>query len=90
MPTDSTLLEWITQCEKAEGVEQKQSMMVTLLDKLILYEIFPKVPVIESIANLFSKDLGWSNLYVKMSKRSAYFVWCDIVSLIYAKSCLNI
>ncbi|XP_037796021.1 mitochondrial ribonuclease P catalytic subunit-like [Penaeus monodon] len=68
MPTDSTLLEWITQCEKAEGVEQKQSMMVTLLDKLILYEIFPKVPVIESIANLFSKDLGWSNLYVKMSK----------------------
>ncbi|XP_063594523.1 mitochondrial ribonuclease P catalytic subunit-like [Penaeus indicus] len=68
MPADSTLLEWITQCEKAEGVEEKQSMMVTLLDKLILYEIFPKVPVIESIANLFSKGLGWSNLYVKMSK----------------------
>ncbi|ROT68043.1 Mitochondrial ribonuclease P protein 3 [Penaeus vannamei] len=68
IPGDSAFLEWVTQCEKAEDVEEKQSMMETLLDKLIHYEIFPKVPVIESIANLFSKGLGWSYLYVKIPK----------------------
>ncbi|XP_045591104.1 mitochondrial ribonuclease P catalytic subunit isoform X2 [Procambarus clarkii] len=69
VPNDKVFLEFIKQCAAVESTEEKITMTQTLFHKLAIFDIFPRLLVIQEIDVLYRKSLGWFSNYVEIHKR---------------------
>ncbi|KAK4297717.1 hypothetical protein Pmani_029885 [Petrolisthes manimaculis] len=65
-PDEGVLLEWMRQCRTASHQQETHDRVTTLFQTLAMHQIFPTIPVIQDIAQLYQDRLGWSAHFVKV------------------------